>query len=179
MKEISKAQAALLGLLSECPMHPYQIEREVEFRDMRSWTELSMSSIYKLLVKLEERGLVTRKDEISDENRLRKLYYISPEGKSELEKKLLLILNEPEHPKWSIDVATYNLDVLDRREALDALGRYRKELENRIRYWQDVEKCLEELECPDHRFAVARRPVYLLRGEIEWVDSYMESIGRE
>ena len=69
MVEISKAEAALLGLLSECPMHAYQIEQEAEFRDMRSWTDLSMSSIYKLLKKLEERELVMRNDEMSEAGR--------------------------------------------------------------------------------------------------------------
>jgi len=54
MPDLTNAEAALLGLLSERPMHPYQIEKEVRSRDMRFWTELSMSSIYKLLRKLEK-----------------------------------------------------------------------------------------------------------------------------
>ena len=58
---LSNAEAALLGLLAEKPMHPYQIEQEVRYRDMRFWTELSMSSIYKLLRKLEREGLVIKK----------------------------------------------------------------------------------------------------------------------
>ena len=53
-------ETALLGLLSEGPMHPYRIEKEVRERKLRSWTDLSMSSVYKLLVKLERRGLVLR-----------------------------------------------------------------------------------------------------------------------
>jgi DNA-binding PadR family transcriptional regulator len=74
MQEISNAEAALLGLLSEGPMYPYQIEQEVKYRDMRFWNDLSMSSIYKLLDGLERKGLVARANEVSPENRLRKLY---------------------------------------------------------------------------------------------------------
>ena len=38
MVEITKAEAILLGLLSEQSMYPYQIEQEVKYRDMRFWT---------------------------------------------------------------------------------------------------------------------------------------------
>ena len=48
MVEISNAETTLLGLLSEQSMYPYQIEQEVKYRGMRFWTELAMSSIYKL-----------------------------------------------------------------------------------------------------------------------------------
>ena len=57
MDALSNGEAALLGLLSEKPMYPYQIEQEVKYRDMRFWNDLSMSSIYKLLDGLEKKGL--------------------------------------------------------------------------------------------------------------------------
>lgn len=179
MVEISKAEAALLGLLSECPMHAYQIEQEAEFRDMRSWTDLSMSSIYKLLKKLEEREMVIRKNEMSDEGRLRKMYSISKEGRAELKKKLKELLSEPEHTKWRVDVGTYNLDVLTKREALSCLKKYRKGLEEKIKCYKELDEFLKGLECPDYRSAVARRPVYLLEGEIKWLDSYMKELSKK
>ena len=92
MKDLSNAETALLGLLSERPMYPYQIEHEVKFRDMRFWTELSMSSIYKLLRKLEKEDFVERTNEISNENRLRKLYRISKKGEEMLVTKIESLL---------------------------------------------------------------------------------------
>jgi len=38
MVEIPNAEATLLGLLSEQPMYPYQIEQEVKYRGMRFLT---------------------------------------------------------------------------------------------------------------------------------------------
>lgn len=179
MVEITKAETALLGLLSECPMYPYQIEKEVEFREMRLWTELSMSSIYKTLKKLEEKKLVDRKNQVSDENRIRKLYSISKEGTELLKKVLLEMISEPEHVVWQVDLATYNLDVLPRKEALKALNHYRIKLAEKIDWWKAVQKCLKELECPDHRFAISTRPQFLLKGEIGWVDSYIKQLEGE
>jgi len=176
MGELTNAEAALLGLLSEKPMYPYQIEQEIKYRDMRFWTELSMSSIYKLLRKLEKDDLVERKNEISSENRLRKLYTIRNKGKEVLDSKLEAILSIPEHTRWRIDIAIYNCDLLPSEIVKEALKKYRVELQKTIKGYKELKKFLTDSDCPAYRFAVAERPVFLLKAEIEWVDSYLEQV---
>ncbi len=179
MQEISNAEAALLGLLSEGPMYPYQIEQEVKYRDMRFWTELSMSSIYKLLNNLEKKGLVGRENEISAENRLRKLYSLSDAGREALEVKLEALLIEPEHVRWQVDIGTYNCDLLPKKTVLKALKAYRKSLEKNVKGYEDLQQFLKDSKCPSHRLAISTRPVYLLKGEIAWVDEYMAELSRD
>lgn len=177
--ELSNAEAALLGMLSEGPMYPYQIEQEVECRSMRDWTELSMSSIYKLLAKLEKQGFVLRTNEISKENRIRKLYSVSDEGKKALHAKLVELLSNPEHIRWQVDIGTYNCDLLPAKVVQSSLKEYRKALEKSIKCYQELQKYLKDCGCPTHRFAIATRPIFLLKGEIKWVDSYLEQFASE
>jgi DNA-binding PadR family transcriptional regulator len=47
-----------LTLVAERPRHGYEIERVIEERGMREWTEIGFSSIYYLLKKLEREGLI-------------------------------------------------------------------------------------------------------------------------
>ena len=54
MITISNKETALLMLLTERPMHAYQIERVVKDRDMRLWTEMSMSSISRRINTVKE-----------------------------------------------------------------------------------------------------------------------------
>ncbi len=173
MTELTNTKTALLGLLSEAPMHPYQIEKEVKYRDMRFWAGLSMSSIYKLLRDLEKDGLVKRTNKISSENRLRKLYTISAEGKRALKAKLKTLLSEPEHIRWQIDIGTYNSSLLPTKTIQSSLEQYRLALEEKIIDYEALLKFLQDSGCPPHRFGVATRPAFLLKGEIEWVDSYL------
>jgi DNA-binding PadR family transcriptional regulator len=177
MKTLTNPEAALLGLLAEQPMYPYQIEQEVEYRDMRSWTELSMSSIYKLLAKLEKEGLVVRANDISPENRLRKQYSISDAGMKALKDKLKTLLSEPEHSRWQVDIGTYNCDLLPPKALREALKKYRKGLEANVKCYEELHQFLKDCNCPAHRFAVATRPIFLLKGEIAWVDAYMKELG--
>ena len=174
--ELSNAETTLLGLLAEEPMHPYQIEKEVEWRDMRFWTELSMSSIYKLLNKLEKEGLVACERGVTEGNRLRKVYSLTPEGRAALAAKLRLLLSEPEHVRWRVDIGVSNLAVLPLEEAVGCLERYREELRKQVSGYRDLEKFLIEHDCPVHRLALSRRPVFLLEAEIRWADAYLAEI---
>lgn len=171
---LSIAETALLGLLAEQDMHPYQIEQEVKYRDMRYWTDLSMSAIYKLLRGLEKKGLVLRSDEVTPENRLRKIYRLSPEGLEALTTQLNSLLSEPEHTKWQVDVAIYNCHLLPKSEALKALLKYKASLEEKINSYHELLKFLKSINCPSHRYSLAIRPIYLLEAELKWLAAFIK-----
>lgn len=177
MSGLSNAEAALLGLLAEGPMYPYQIEREVKFRDMRFWTELSMSAIYKLLRKLEKKGMVLLKSEISAENRLRKLYSISDMGIEALKAKIKDILSAVEHTRWQVDIGTYNSHLLEKEEVRESLEKYRASLEDKVKGYRELIEFMRGLNCTVSHLAVARRPVFLLEAEMQWVDSFLAELG--
>ncbi|HOE27173.1 MAG: PadR family transcriptional regulator [Candidatus Aureabacteria bacterium] len=176
MAAISNAEAALLGLLAEKPMYPYQIAREVKRRDMRCWTELSMSSIYKLLAKSRRRGLVTREDTLSPQHRLRALYTLSRKGRSALRAKIEALLSEPAHVRWPIDIGLYNCGLLPRKTVRAALARYRATLEERVKGYQALHGFLRDAGCPRHRHECAVRPIRILEAEMRWVDAYMKTM---
>lgn len=176
MATISNKEMALLGLLSEGSMHAYGIEKEIENRSMRDWTEISMSSVYKLLNKLSEEGMIDSEVRMAPNNVVQKVYSITDLGRSALKERILFYLSEPEHYLHRIDLATSHLDQLKKNEALECLKRYRAKLEEGIRCYHELEVYLKSVSCPTHSMALSRRPQHLLRGEIDWVDEYIEAI---
>ena len=58
MRSPTSAEFAILTLLGEGPRHGYEIEKLIEQRGLREWTEIGFSSIYFLLDKLRRSGLV-------------------------------------------------------------------------------------------------------------------------
>ncbi len=176
---VTAAEAALLGLLSEGAKHPYQIEKDVQFRDMRYWTDLSMSTIYKALTKLEVMNLVESATEISEENRARKVYQLTPEGSEAFKDKIRELLQEPEHLRWEADVAFYNMGVLKSKEQLELLQVYRAAVEKAIGEIRALEEFMLGMECPIQHVSIARRWIYLMEGEIRWVDDYRARIEAE
>lgn len=176
MIRLTKAETALMGLLNEGESHPYLLEKNVEYRSMRDWTELSMSSIYKLLRKFEKEKLVTCRTEMTQDNKTRKTYKVSPSGKQALKRQLKELLTEPEKMKWQMDIATYNLNVLPKKEVESALKIYKKSLKNQIEGYKALDAFLEKEGCPHYRRHVAKRPIYLIKGELQWIDMFLKDL---
>ncbi|MHB1342536.1 MAG: PadR family transcriptional regulator [Coriobacteriia bacterium] len=174
-RTLTNSEVALLGLLSEKAKHAYQIERDVENRDMRSWTELSQSTIYRQLTSLHKAGLIESAQEVVD-GRARKVYSLTDLGLAALRNRLRNLLAEPESPTWGIDLATYNVNLVPAKDAIAALEAYRQKLQEGIACWEATEEYMSGHSCPAHRLAVVRRPRYLLEGEIRWVDDFVAEL---
>lgn len=174
-RALTNSEVALLGLLSEKAKHAYQVERDVEHRDMRSWTELSQSTIYRQLTSLHQAGLVEYTQEVVD-GRARKVYSLTNAGLDALRDRLLGLLASPESPTWGIDLATYNANLVPAKDAIAALEQYREKLQAGIACWEATEEYMSSCSCPAHRLAVVRRPRYLLEAEIRWVDDFVAEL---
>lgn len=172
---LSGADTALLGLLCEQPMHAWQIQKEVIERDMRFWTDLSQSTIYKQLHGLRRGGLVESRPEAVN-GRLRKVYAITGAGRDALRAALRTRLSEPQHLKWQIDLGTYNIVELPHHERIECLETYRTRLGELIEGYRRLDEFMESSGCPLYHRAVARRPVYLLEAEIRWVNDFLEEL---
>ncbi len=57
----SLTEELILGILAEHSAHGYNIEKIIEMRGMRKWTDIGFSSIYYVLDKLEKKGLAFSK----------------------------------------------------------------------------------------------------------------------
>jgi len=174
MKNISNKEAALLGLLSEKPKHAYEIESDIKERDMRYWTEISMSSVYKLLNKLEKRKLLKSATKISSKNITQKIYSITNEGKKIFKEKLLEIASAWQPFIQPFDVSLANLNLLSKSEALNALGDYSKSIDKMLDCYSALEKYLIENKCHLANVQLATRRLYLLQGEKKWINKFIE-----
>ena len=77
--DLTSAELTLLGLLVEKPRHGYELEEVIAERGMREWTEIGFSSIYYLLTKLRDRGLIAETGEPA-RGKARKVFAPTPDG---------------------------------------------------------------------------------------------------
>lgn len=176
MTQLTSAETALLGLLCEGEVHAYQLEKTVAYRCMRDWTDLSMSTIYKTMRKLERLGFALGRTETTPANKMRKTYAVTPAGRQAIAGQLLHWLREPETMKYRLDLATYNLDLVPRAQAMAALRAYRDALQKGIACYQKLDDFMAKEGCPPYRLALARRPRFLLAAEINWVDAFIREM---
>ena len=180
---MTNAELAILNLVVEQPRHGYEIEQIIEARGMRGWTEIGFSSIYYLLKKLEEKGLLeSRLQNAEGRGPARKIYQVTPQGQSEwysqsletLRNSLALLRGttfsrQPVPFLMGLSVFPA-LAVEDRVAAIDE---YINSLEDRLEQMQSSAE--KQRPIPPHVEAMFDYSQTLLTAEIDWLKSFLNA----
>jgi DNA-binding PadR family transcriptional regulator len=144
---LTDAELVVLSLIAEQPRHGYQIEQQIQERNMRAWTDLSTSSIYYLLNKLEEKGWIEPAESTTSAGQgpPRKVHRISPKGEQIWKEATLQALAQPRITHTTFLLGLHNLWKIPPSEARQAVASYRDWLEkDLLRQRRELEN-LEEL----------------------------------
>lgn len=171
--EITNAEYAVLGLLLERPCHGYDLDRIIEERGMREWTELAFSSIYFILGKLEKRGLAESRPD--PDKKTRKIHYPTKAAGPVFRQATLRALSEPHNLYPSVLLGLANWPGVDQPEALAVLERRRDALAaiaSRVAAKRDAAPRL-----PPHVEALFDYSTSQLNAELEWLERTMKLLG--
>ncbi|MDA4848806.1 PadR family transcriptional regulator [Hoeflea poritis] len=171
--ELTNAEYAILGLLMERPCHGYDLDRLIEQRGMREWTELAFSSIYYILGRLEKRGLAESRPD--PEKKTRKIYRPTAKARERFTRTTIRALSEP-HPLYpSVLLGLANWPSLDHATAIEALERRGRALESIAAGVESKRKAAMGL--PPHVSVLFDYSQTLLRAEIDWVKRASATLG--
>ncbi|MFD0898982.1 PadR family transcriptional regulator [Actinomadura sediminis] len=132
-EELTPAELTLLGLLVEKPRHGYELEEVIEARGVREWTEIGFSSIYYLLSRLRERGLIAEVERARPaRGKARRVYGPTDEGRRACARAAEAAVAElrPVFPPVLVGLA--NQPVIEPGRLRDALDRRAAALAERI-----------------------------------------------
>ncbi|MBF8184831.1 GyrI-like domain-containing protein [Nonomuraea sp. K274] len=172
---LSAAELTLLGLLVEQPRHGYELEGVINERGMREWTEIGFSSIYYLLTKLRERGLITQTDASQPgSGKGRKVYAATAEGRRAcaIAAEEAIAELHPLFPRVLVGLA--NQPAIDHGRLLDALGRRSDALAERIEHVRRAAS--EEQHVPEFVRAIFDHTLSQLSAEQVWLAQYRASL---
>jgi len=176
MVDISNAELALLSLIAEQPRHAYDIERVIEERNMRSWTEIGFSSIYRILTKLEGSGWLSAEMHPPEgRGPARKVYQLTPAGKKAWQQAALHNLAKPERKYSSFLLGLDNLGALPLEGALAAVQNY---LTDQQSIYDQLNLAVENHPLKDD-FYIGIFFDYLLTqlaSEIKWLETLAEQL---
>jgi DNA-binding PadR family transcriptional regulator len=163
---------AVLGLLRERAMHPYEMQRELQRRHTDDLLALKRGSIYHSITQLQRADLI-EPVETSREGRWpeRTVYRITPAGTEELGTWLHDMLSTPIREPSHFTAALAHIVNLNPRDALEQLQMRQVGLEATIAGWRAVERGIGDL--------VGRRSILELeyaRGQVEAELAWVQSI---
>ena len=170
---MTNVELAILCLVAEKPRHGYEIEQVIEDRGMREWTEVGFSSIYYLLKKLEEKGLVIGEiQEHSGTGPVRKVFRVTREGRRTANAGILETLAEPIKLVSPLQIGLANLPGVDKAKAVGAMRTYAETLRERGENLREREEAQEPL--PDHVRAMFSHSLALIEAERDWIADFIK-----
>jgi DNA-binding PadR family transcriptional regulator len=171
---VTNAELALLTILAERPRHGYDIERVIEERGMREWTTIGFSSIYYLLKKLGQMGLIKGKLEETSQGPARKVYHLTAAGADALREGVLEALSVPTPRHSPLEIGLANLPGIPAAEVLAALKAYRDALVARIRHVEVT--WARQRPLPYFVDAMFTYGITMGEAERKWVDDLIEQV---
>jgi DNA-binding PadR family transcriptional regulator len=171
---MTDAELAVLSLVAEEPRHGYEIERVIEERGVREWTEVGFSSIYYLLKKLEHEGMIEGRLEEAARGPARKVYRVTDAGRVAWHEALLRSLSTPQVQSSGLMVGLSNLSALELDEVLASLRGYHRALGERLAHVEGTWMCQQPV--PFHVEALFDYGVTMLRAEQAWVNGLIDRL---
>jgi DNA-binding PadR family transcriptional regulator len=178
------ADYLVLGVIEQCgPSSGYDIVQELQNREVESWTDLKIGSVYHAISKLEKQAFVTPQETTKEGQRPAKtIYEITKKGQAyfdELQEKAFNGLYP--HYYGMLLGLVFNL----RRPISDIQGF----AESAIEGLKDKLRCLEEKECDISHVPESMRPIiekrialyrsHIMRqieAEKEWIEDVLDNI---
>ena len=167
VKDLTDAELLVLGLVAEMPRHGYQLDQVIEQRVMREWTQIGFSSIYFVLGKLEQMGLVTAKRPAEAKSKAKRIYAVTKAGRRALVTQALAALSTIRPTYSSVLLGMVNWQVLERNAALEALQARGKAIETELARLGNIQ--INQQPLPDFVEALFDHSLGQLRAEAEWV----------
>lgn len=171
--DLTNAEYAVLGLLMERPSHGYDLEKIIQTRGMREWTELAFSSIYFILNRLKKRRLAESQRDPA--KRTRKIYSPTQSGRAVFQAATEKALAIP-HPLYpSVLLGLSNWHTAPPGTGMKALHR---RLDALIEIQMKVEAAAKGAPAAlPHVNAVFDYSLTQLRSEIDWLQRTMKNLG--
>lgn len=175
---MSKNEIAILGLLSESPMHGYQIHQEITRREMDYWAKIKLASIYTTLTRLEEGGLIKSEKEKVGNTPERTVYSITDKGRSGLGDMVEYFLREDDRPEWPFGLGVAFIQGASRERVLAALQHRREKL---MQCDLDLHDHLIKLkeQIPFNWFLLIENAHKHMKLELEWLDQLTAQVQAE
>ena len=163
----SDADIVLLSLLAEQPRHGYDLDRVIEQRGYRQWTSLAFSSVYYLLKRLSERGLLEPDD--GSQGR-RTVFRVTEAGRRELRQAAGERVLAPAPPSAGVLPALNAYSRLDDPELVTLLVRRAEALLGRLDELRALRAQVDE----EHALAIFDYEILRQEADLAWTRSLLK-----
>ncbi|WP_433164183.1 helix-turn-helix transcriptional regulator [Kribbella sp. CA-247076] len=168
---------AVLGSLSERPMHPYEISTMLKSRGKDQSIKLNYGSLYSVVAALEKNGFVEARETIREGNRPeRTVYQLTDAGQQEFADWLAELIGTPTREFHPLEAGLAYLPGLDPDRAVELLEQRATAVEAEIEQFDAAHERMASIEFPRLFWVESEFRLALLKAEAAYVRQLAEEI---
>lgn len=162
----------VLGMLKKEDLSAYDIQKQVEYRNLSRWVKISTPSVYKKVIQLEEKGFLSSTTVKEGKMPEKTIYSLTESGDQEFERLMLSISQKPIRIFLDLNAVIVNLDSLPPEQQEECLRNIEQNIAVLKSYLEENLLEKEHLkEIPETAKAVLRQQLVLAQTIEAWVGS--------
>lgn len=161
----------VLGILKKQSMGAYDIQKQVEYRNISKWVKISTPSVYKKVIQLEEKGLISSHIEKEGKMPEKAVYSLTEAGECEFEKLMLDISQKPISIFLDFNAVIVNLDSVSKEQqklCIENIKENIREMKSMIE--ENMEQKENNTNIPATGMAVLRQQLILVQAIEDWIE---------
>lgn len=167
---MSSIDLVILGIVLEKPQSAYDIQKDVDYHHFSRWTKISVPSIYRKVIQLNEKGYldsdIVKGDKFAD----KAVYSITDKGRSYFEQLMDTYASEEVSLLFDFNVVITNLNKMDKEKALDLVKKLRKSIATSAK--SNEEYAVNYADIPLVGKTIFEQQGLLYQALLEWLDTF-------
>ena len=168
---MSAVDLILLGLVYEQPQSAYDMQKHVEYRNLSRWVKISSPSIYKNVLKLEEKGCLTSEPVREGRMPEKTVYSITPAGREYFFKLMREKANAAVSVVFDFNAVIANLNKIENEQAMELAHTIRASMEAGRAYIAGMQPQRQHV--PFVGRSIMDQQVQVYDALLKWMDSFL------
>lgn len=127
---MSTIDLIILGSLLQSPKSAYDLQKQIEARNLSRWVKMGSFTVYKKVIQYEAKGYVTSKSEKNSKMPRKTIYTITPSGEKKFEELMFKFSSTETRVFLDFNAVIVNLALLDDDAAGECIAHIRESIQN-------------------------------------------------
>lgn len=167
---MSSIDLVILGMVLEKPQSAYDIQKDVEYHHFSRWTKISVPTIYRKVIQLNEKGYLQSNIVKGDKFADKAVYSITDKGKVYFKELLTSYASQPVPLLFDFNVVITNLNKVDKTEAMELIAQLRSSIRTSIQSNENY--AAEYANIPLVGRTIFEQQQLLYSSLLEWLDNF-------
>lgn len=176
-ENMSSIDLVILGMVLEKPQSAYDLQKDVEYHHLSRWTKVSVPTIYRKVIQLNEKGYlqsdIVKGDKFAD----KAVYSITDSGKAYFKKLMTSYAAQPVPLLFDFNVVISNLNKVDKKEAIEMVAQLRNAIQASMQSNENY--AVEYANIPLVGRTIFEQQRLLYNSLLEWLDNFESQFAKE